>query len=171
LTKPDSIWWSGTSRDDVLKKSLADAAKKLIDELGPEPAKWTWGQIHTGTFKSQALGGSPVGFIFNRGPVIVDGGSAIINNTGGSFSVAYSNPTARLTDLFAERTVPSLRQIADLSNLNASRYIHTTGQSGLPTDPHYDDMIDPWRNIKYIPMWWDLKDVKANAEGTLTLTP
>ncbi len=171
LAKPDSTWWSGTSRDDVLKKSLADAAQRLIDELGSEPAKWTWSQIHTGTFKSQALGGSPVGFIFNRGPVMVDGGSAIVNNTGGSFSVAYDNPKARLTDIFTERSVPSLRQIVDMSNLNASRYIHTTGQSGLPTDPHYDDMIDPWRNIKYLPMWWDIKDIKANAEGTLTLTP
>ena len=171
LAKPDSTWWSGTSRDEVLKKSLADAAQRLISELGPEPAKWTWSQIHTGIFKSQALGRRPVGFIFNRGPVSVDGGSAIINATGGSFSVAYDTPTAKLTDLFAERSVPSLRQIVDMSNLNTSRYIHTTGQSGLPTDPHYDDMIDPWRNIQYVPMWWDIQDIKANAEGTLTLTP
>ena len=123
------------------------------------------------TFKSQALGDSPVAFIFNRGPVEVNGGTAIVNNTGGNFSKAYSTPPGKLIDIFAERTVPSLRQIIDLSNFNASRFIHTTGESGLPTNPHYDDFIDKWRNIQYVPMWWDAKDIKANAEGVLTLTP
>ena len=46
-----------------------------------------------------------------------------------------------------------------------------SGESGLPTNPHYDDFIDKWRNIQYVPMWWDITDIKANAEGTLTLTP
>ena len=61
--------------------------------------------------------------------------------------------------------------IVDLSDLNASRFIHTTGQSGLPAQPHYDDFTDKWRNIHYVPMWWDAGDIKINAEGTLTLTP
>jgi penicillin G amidase len=173
LGNPGSMWWSPSSRDEVLKKSLEDAAKMLTAELGSDPSGWKWSKVHTATFKSQALGDAPVSFIFNRGPVEVDGGTATVNNTGmgTNFSKVYSNPPAKLTAIFAERTVPSLRQIIDLGNLNASRYIHTTGQSGLPTTAHYDDFIDKWRNIQYIPMYWDLKDVKANAEGTLTLTP
>jgi penicillin amidase len=67
--------------------------------------------------------------------------------------------------------VPSLRQIVDLSDLNASRFIHTTGQSGLPASAHYDDFIDKWRNIQYVPMWWEAGTIQTNAEGTLTLTP
>jgi penicillin amidase len=103
----------------------------------------------------------------------VDGGTATVNNTGtgANFSKAYDTPPARLTAIFAERSVPSLRHIFDLSDLGASRVIHTTGQSGLPTQPHYDDFIDKWRNIQYVPMWWNEADVKAHAEGTLTLTP
>jgi penicillin G amidase len=173
LGQPASAWWSNSSRDDVLKKSLADAATTLTAELGSDPASWTWSKIHSATFKSQALGDAPVSFIFNRGPFEVNGGSAIVNNTGtgSNFSKAYTNPPAKLTAIFAERTVPSLRQIVDLSDLNASRYIHTTGESGLPTSSHYDDFIDKWRNIQYVPMWWNATDIKANAEGTLTLTP
>jgi penicillin amidase len=179
LAKPDSHWFDNVNtsqtetRDDILKKSLEDAAKTLTAELGSDPAGWKWSKIHTATFKSQALGDSPVAFIFNRGPFEVNGGTATVNNTGtgGNFVLSYDTPPAKLDEIFAERTVPSLRQIVDLSDLNTSRFIHTTGESGLPTNPHYDDFIDRWRNIQYIPMWWDPKVIKANAEGTLTLTP
>jgi penicillin amidase len=179
LARPDSPWWDNTttpakeSRDDILQKSLTDAAAMLTAELGSNPSDWRWGKLHTATFSSQALGSSPVGFIFNRGPFEVDGGTAAVNNTGtgSNFGKAYDNPPGKLNQIFAERTVPSLRQIVDLSDLNASQFIHTTGQSGLPTSPHYDDFIDRWRSIQYLPMWFDQKDIKANAEGILTLTP
>jgi penicillin amidase len=180
LAQPDAKWWDNIqtpevreTRDDILKKSVADGAQLLIGELGGNPADWKWGKLHTAIFASQALGTSPLAFIFNRGPVEVDGGTAAVNNTGtgGNFRKAYNNPPDKLAAIFAERSVPSLRQIIDLSALNAARYIHTTGQSGLPAHPHYDDFIDKWRNIQYVPMWWAADDIKANAEGTLTLTP
>ncbi len=184
LEQPDSDWWDDSStsdvtetRDDILKKSLTDAAAALTAEFGGDPAGWTWGQLHTVTFASQALGSSPVAFIFNRGPFAVDGGAEIVNATGGSFRAAYpdpdrpNDPPGRLTTIFRERTSPSLRQIVDLGDLNASRFIHTTGQSGVPYHPHYDDMIELWRTIQYAPMWWDRADIEKNAEGTLNLTP
>lgn len=179
LAQPESKWWDNVTtpavetRDDILKQSIETAAAQLAAELGNDAANWKWGKLHTATFKSQALGDAPVALIFNRGPVEVDGGTATVNNTGtgGNFSKAYSTPPGKLTAIFAERTVPSLRQIIDLGDLNASRFIHTTGESGVPTHPHYDDFIDKWRNIQFVPMWWTEADVKAHAEGTLTLTP
>jgi penicillin amidase len=183
LDKADAHWWDNINtpqvetRDDILKQALADAAKSLTAEDGADPAGWTWSKVHTAVFRSRALGTSPVAFIFNRGPIVIDGGTAIVNNTGGNFGAGYPDPTkpttppAKLTDIFAEVSSPSLRQIIDLGNLNQSRFIHVSGQSGLTTHPHYDDMIDKWRNIQYVPMWWNLTDIKANAEGTLTLTP
>lgn len=180
LAKPDSPWWDDVTtsgvketRDDILKKSLAAGASQLIGELGRNPADWTWSKLHTALFASQALGTSPLAFMFNRGPYVVDGGTAAVNatSTGSNFKKAYSNPPDKLAAIFAERSTPSLRQIIDFADLNSSRFIHTTGESGLPTNPHYDDFIDKWRNIQYVPMWWDITDIKANAEGTLTLTP
>ena len=177
-------WWDdvGTAdrqetREDILKKSLADAASALTTQLGGDPAGWTWGKVHFALFKSQALGDSPVAFLFNRGPFEVDGGWAIVNNTGGDAGQAYPNPDrpsdppGKLADAFRERQSPSLRQVVDLGDLNASRFIHTVGQSGLPYHPHYQDLVDLWRNIQYAPMWWNRVDVEGNAEGTLNLTP
>ena len=182
LAQPDSKWWDDAqttdrveTRDDILKKSLADAARALTAEFGGDPSQWTWGRLHTVTFKSQALGDSPVSSIFNRGPFAVSGNTALVNNTGGSFDVAYpkkpGDPAPRLADILREQYGPSLRIINDLSDWNASRYIHTTGQSGLPYHPHYEDMIQPWLKIEYAPMWWERADLEKNAEGTLSLTP
>ena len=127
LAQPDSPWWddvttSGVTetRDDILKKALAAGASQLIGELGRNPADWKWGKLHTALFASQALGTSPLAFMFNRGPYEVDGGTAAVNNTGtgGNFSKAYSNPPGKLAAIFAERSTPSLRQIIDFADLN-----------------------------------------------------
>jgi penicillin amidase len=92
--------------------------------------------------------------------VAVDGTVATVNNTG----YALDSP-------YGVETVPSQRQIVDLGNLTRSVSMHTTGQSGHPFHPHYDDMIDPWRNIEYHPMLWERADVEADAEGVLVLMP
>ena len=49
--------------------------------------------------------------------------------------------------------------------------MHTTGQCGHPFNPHYDDMIDPWRNHQYHSMLWTLDQVEAGAESHLQLLP
>jgi len=49
--------------------------------------------------------------------------------------------------------------------------MHTTGQSGHPFHRHYDDMIDPWRNIEYHPMLWTRGQVEAAVVDYLILTP
>ncbi len=178
LAQPDAKWWDNAAtpdrvekRDDILRQSLADAASDLVAQYGVDPNGWQWGKLHTITFKHRALGSQPVAFIYNRGPFPVSGYSALVNATGGNFGFAYQSGDPKLTDIMQETFGPSLRQIVDLSDLNASRFIHTTGQSGLPTSPHYDDMTPLWLNIQYVPMWWNATDIKANAEGTLTLTP
>ncbi len=178
LAQPNASWWDDVTtpdrvenRDDILKRSLADAARDLVAQYGADPKGWQWGKLHTITFKHRALGSQPVAFIYNRGPFPVSGYSALVDATGGSFGFAYQADDPPLTSIMQETYGPSLRQIIDLGNLNASRFIHTTGQSGLPTNSHYDDMLPLWLNNQYVPMWWNASDVKANAEGTLTLTP
>jgi penicillin amidase len=178
LAQPDAKWWDNAAtpdrvenRDDILKQSLADAAGDLVTQYGADPNGWQWGKLHTVTFKHRALGDQPVSFIFNRGPYPVSGYTSLVNATSGSFSFAYLPGTPTLTSIMRDTSGPSLRQIVDMSDLNASRFIHTTGESGLPTSPHYDDMTPLWLKIQYVPMWWNASDIKANAEGTLTLTP
>jgi penicillin amidase len=39
---------------------------------------------------------------------------------------------------------PSYRLLADLGTPERSRWQHMTGQSGQPSSPHYDDLLQDW---------------------------
>ena len=103
---------------------------------------------------------APVEAIFNRGPYPTSGGQSIVNATGWDAVESY-----------AVDWVPSHRMIVDLSNLQNSLAIHTTGQSGHAYHQHYVDMVDMWRNIEYHPMHWERLAIEADAEGHLRLIP
>ena len=68
-------------------------------------------------------------------------------------------------------SLPSMRMIVDLSDLENSLSIHTTGESGHAYHPNYVDMANLWRNIQYLPMLWERNQVEANAKDHLQLAP
>ena len=59
----------------------------------------------------------------------------------------------------------------DLSDLDAGRWIHLTGQSGRPFHRHYADQAQRWRDGGYAPMAFTPEATAASAERTLTLLP
>ncbi|SNB62365.1 penicillin acylase family protein [Thermoflexus hugenholtzii] len=169
LAQPDLAWWDDLrtpqreTRDDIVRRAFEQAVAELRGRLGPDPRAWAWGKVHTATFVHGTLGQSGIGLveaIFNRGPYPAPGTSAAVNNIG--FNVQKG---------FAVRSLPSLRFIASIANWSDSRFIHTTGQSGLPYHPHYDDFIPLWLKGEYHPMLWSREEVERNAEGVLILQP
>jgi penicillin amidase len=67
--------------------------------------------------------------------------------------------------------VPSWRHIIDLSDIEASVGVHTTGQSGHPGSPHFRDLLPMWSKGQYHPLPFSRQSVDAAAEHTLTLSP
>ncbi|MEW5938615.1 MAG: penicillin acylase family protein [Chloroflexota bacterium] len=168
---PDDFFWDDKTtkdtvetRDDIYIASLIETVEQLEKEYGKNPANWpAWGDLHTATFRNETLGKSGIFLIedlFNRGPFSVGGGKSLVNATGWKLGVS-----------FEVDWLPSEREIVDLSNLNNSLAIHTTGQSGHAYHPHYIDMAPLWATIQYYPMWWEQESVIADAEGHLVLTP
>ena len=171
VQQPDSFWWDDKTttarietRDDIFTRSFSDAVDELKSKYGGDPARWpAWGDVHTATFRNLTLGASgvpPIEALFNRGPFPVAGGESIVNATG--FDASKS---------FEVNWLPSMRMIVDLGNLDNSLTVHTTGQSGHAYAPHYFDMVDLWRNIRYYPMLWSQSSVTAAAQAHLTLVP
>ena len=78
------------------------------------------------------------------------------NPSGGEYSVA---------------SIASLRMIVDMGDVSTGRIIIPMGQSGQPQHRHYKDMIQRWRGIEYIPLYFDKKDVVANQKELLILKP
>jgi len=169
---PENIWWddtttSGTTEtaNDILLRALQEALGDAQTQLGADRDAWSWGALHTATFISNPLGLSGIDLIenmVNRGPVADSGGGPAVNATSWNFS---------RDDPFDTRSLPSMRMIVDVGAFENSQTIHTTGQSGHPFSPHYDDMIDRWRSIQYHPMLWTRDQVQGAAAETLTLVP
>ena len=163
-------WWDDKTTTDVtetraeiIRKSFEQGVAELEEIFGEDPARWNWGEMHASTFRNGTLGESgvpPIEALFNRGPFPTSGGDSIVNATGWSVRDGYETSW-----------LPSMRMIVDLSNLNNSVTVHTTGQSGHAYHPHYDDMSAMWANIEYYSMLWDEQAVTSQAEGHLVLTP
>lgn len=171
LDQPENVWWddAGTAdtvetRDQILTRAFTAAHERTVSLLGADRAAWRWGTLHTTTFINNPLGLSGISLIediVNRGPVATSGDSVAVNanswNDGeGDFTVGAG---------------PSFRMIVDLSDLTRNVNMNTTGQSGHPYSPYYDNLIDLWRNVQYKPMYFTGEQVDAAAVNTLTLTP
>ncbi|GAB4477674.1 MAG: penicillin acylase family protein [Anaerolineae bacterium] len=170
LEEPDNPWWDDRTtpdvvetRDDILMRALEQGYQTGVEELGSDLDRWRWGELHVSVFRNQTLGSSGIGLIeaiFNRGPVETAGGSSSVNATRWS-----------TLEPFLVNSLPSMRQIIDLSDLASSRMIHTTGQSGHPYHRHYNDFIEMWRLIQYHPTNWTREMVEEDAHSELTLVP
>jgi len=166
----DSGWWDDKTtldvtetREEILKNSFVNAIAELEKTFGNDISKWNWGELHTSTFRNETLGESgvpPIESLFNRGPFRTSGGSSIVNATGWNALEGYE-----------VTNVPSMRMIVDLSDLNNSVTVHTTGQSGHAYHPHYIDMAPLWADIQYYSMLWDETRIMPEAEGHLVLKP
>jgi penicillin G amidase len=169
LEQPSSVWWDDVRTekverlDDMLTAAVTDAYAELADRLGDDPTTWRWGDLHTLELRSPTFGESgvaPLEMLFNRGPISTSGGESIVNATG------WNAP-----DGYAVTWVPSMRMVVDLEDLDASRWIHLTGQSGHVFSPHYWDQAALWRDGKTLPWAFGADAVAAAAADELVLTP
>ncbi len=170
LREPQNPWWDdlGTpglkeTRDLILARAFFKGYRAAAKKLGDRFEKWRWGKVHTAEFRNQSLGESgikPIEAIFNRGPIACPGGNTTVDVTAWDMKKP-----------FKVKHIVSQRSIIDLGNLDASLMMHTTGQSGHPTHRHYDDFIEPWRDVRYHPTLWDRAEVRKASREKLRLQP
>jgi penicillin amidase len=92
--------------------------------------------------------------------VETDGGSNTLNKAGANFGGPPET-------LFADVHGPGYRAVYDLADLERSRFMIATGQSGNPFSRHYGDMATRWRDGIYV-----LMDGKGTAaRNRLSLIP
>ncbi|WP_291208634.1 penicillin acylase family protein [Hyphomonas sp.] len=144
-------------RTRILLESLGAAWAEAEALMGPDPASWRWGSLHTANFK-------PALSIPGReaeqrvGPLPIGGSSSTPNALGwvGDFGVAAG---------------PSIRLVMDVGAWDNSVAINTPGQSGDPASAHYRDLFPLWAEGHYVPFPWTRARVLQEAERIITVEP
>ena len=169
LDQEDNHFWDDESteavetRDELLKTLFAAAHAELVETLGADKAQWEWGKLHTAVFVSNPLGQSGISLIED-----------IVNRStpaGGWVGAVNATNWSTQSDDYELSSLPSMRTVYDLSNLDQSMNHHTTGQSGHPYSDNYDDQIPFWASVTYKLMLSGREAVEAAAVETLRLEP
>jgi penicillin amidase len=147
----------------VLSASLDAALVDLEKRYGSDMSAWRWGQAHFARSEHRPM---------SKVEALAKFFEIRIPTPGDTYTVNVGRYNLRDDkEPFASRHAPSLRAIYDLSNLENSRFIHSTGESGNPLSPFYRNFSERWAEVRYLPMKTRRADVEQGKLGTLTLQP
>ncbi|WP_298482446.1 penicillin acylase family protein [uncultured Chloroflexus sp.] len=140
----DDVTTIGVKEDcpATLAKALSNGLTTMAAVQGEsDPARWRWDRVHQAVFPHNPFSqvGALRGLFERRTP-----------NGGDTFTINVA--PVRITEPYLQYNAPSYRQIIDLSDLDNSRFMHTTGQSGNVLSSRYSDFLDRWQQVEDIPM-------------------
>ncbi len=151
------------SCDQLIGRALDLALADLAARFGQDQAGWQWGQAHPAVMAHAVFRDQPVlDRLFNI--EVAAGGDGTSVDVG-----HYQLGDSRRP--FACIQAATYRGLYDLADLERSRFITATGQSGNPLSPHYRDLSRLWAAGETLPMSRDPKVYEVGSLGTLRLVP
>ncbi len=126
-----------------LTAALDDALAELSARFGGDVDDWRWGEAHIARFHHPLLRYVPLAERIFGFPVETDGGSYTVNRGGARFDTV---PERRFEHVHG----PGFRAVYDLADLDNSRFMIATGQSGNPLSALYGSLAERWRDGAYV---------------------
>ncbi|MES2362602.1 MAG: penicillin acylase family protein [Pseudomonadota bacterium] len=144
MERNDADWCGAGGCAAQSAAALDRALTRLQNDYGADVGQWTWGRAHYALSAHKPFGNVPLlaRFFDVRVPT---GGDTFTVNVGQYWSNDEKAP-------FASRHAASMRAVYDLADLENSRFIYQTGQSGLVFSSRYSDMRDGWAALQYRPL-------------------
>jgi penicillin amidase len=162
IENKNSIWWDDIhtaskieTRKEILAKVFNRTIIDLERQLGTDIEEWNWGSVHSVEHKH------PIGEIalfksfLNVGPFETHGANEVLNN------LQYKIDS---TGVYHVRAGPSTRRVIDFSDVEKSKAIIPTGQSGNPFSKHYKDQSQKYLNGEFVPMLLNEKEIKKSKD-------
>jgi len=160
-------WWcddKGTPAVETCGQQVDAAFTRALDELqqarGAEVAQWRWGRAHQARAEHRPFSKvRPLARWFElRAPVGGDTYTVNVSRVG-------LRPDGATGELYLAEHGPSLRALYDLGDASRSRFMQSSGQSGVVFSPLYRRWVEPWARVEDVPVWG------GAAEHTLVLQP
>ncbi|KQU64412.1 MULTISPECIES: penicillin acylase family protein [unclassified Rhizobacter] len=160
-------WWCDdktTPAVETCAQQVDAAFTRTLDELqqsqGAEVSAWQWGRAHQARAEHRPF--SKVKALARwfelRAPVGGDTYTVNVSRVG-------LRPDATTGELYLDDHGPSLRALYDLGDKGRSRFMQSSGQSGIVFSPLYRNWVDRWARVEDVPVWGGV------AEHTLVLQP
>lgn len=152
-----------TTCAQLIDRALTAALDDLTRRYGADWMAWRWGVAHDARSEHRPFArvGALARVFDVRVPV-----------PGDTYTVNVNRYTIRNeAEPFVSRHSASLRAIYDLADPERSVFMHSTGQSGLPTSALYANLSERWAGVRFIPMATNRAVIERDALGTLTLRP
>ncbi len=159
LERNDPWWCQPTTCAEQSAAALGRALDRLQAAYGADPAQWRWGAAHPALSAHRPFGNVAALARYFDVSVPSHGDSYTVNV--GQYNAGEAKGP------FVNRHAASLRAVYDLADLEQSRFIYQTGQSGLVFSPRYRDMSSAWAQTGYRA----LQRSPANWVHQLTLAP
>ena len=167
--KEDAAAWCDNLTTEPIEdcKSLAQTAFArslftLVTQYGRDPETWRWGEAHLAVHAHRP---------FEQFPILRSFFSRRIPSDGGFYTLNRGGHILASEDPFANIHASGFRAVYDLSDLENSVFMQSTGQSGNPVSPFFDTFLEDWAETEFIPMITDKSKILEDAAGRLVLTP
>lgn len=143
LTEQPSTWCggAGASCAPQLSRSLDAAISELKKLRGSDMDSWRWGDIHR-TFYAHMPFSSVrwLASVFERK----------LPNGGSPDTINVANAIYKRAEGYDQTLSAGFRQIIQVGGPSTRHmYMNSTGQSGNVLSAHYDDMVEPFRDVQY----------------------
>lgn len=150
------------TRAERVARAMEEAGELLASRLGPEPADWLWGRMHTLTLRADLFDEAGI-TTYNSSPVARDGGPHQIN-------VGY--PIGELSGNFTMDSGASMRLVCE-GNAGAvtCEFQLAGGQAHHRDDPSFNSLLPAWLSNQHRAMTLSIDDVVASGATRLVLTP
>ncbi len=144
LERQDAFWCGAQGCQAAVSKALDKALSRIERQQGSQAAQWRWAAMHPAISSHKPFGKVPV---LNRlfDERVESAGDLFTVNVGQYWANDKAEP-------FANRHAASLRAIYDLADLEQSRFVYQTGQSGHPASPRSRNMAPLWASGHYLPL-------------------
>lgn len=162
-----SVWWDDVRtkevkelKDEIITRAFHESISELEEQFGDDLDDWQWSEALSVTHKHAFDKNSTLRSFFNVGPFSTDGGIEVINN-----QLFKLNATGSY-DVVAG---PSTRRVIDFSDVENSKAILPTGQSGNVFSKHYKDQADKYLKGEFVKMLLNKEEIKSSKNLLLLL--
>ncbi|WP_035061652.1 penicillin acylase family protein [Andreprevotia chitinilytica] len=147
----------------LITAALPLALAELRQRYGKDAQDWRWGDAHHARFEHRP---------FTKHPLL----SRLFNietpSAGDTFTVNVGRINFKDEQHpFDSRHGAVFRALYDLADLEHSRFVLATGQSGNVLSPYYRNLVSMWRSGAYIAIPTAPAALSGDGFSTLTLTP